>query len=75
MDYSEYKKLTADQKELYNFNLTKSIHKHAKETNGTVKDNKKEIDKLKLWRSTIIGGMFVINVVGVPLLIFYLTRR
>ena len=62
MNYSEYKKLTNEEKELWNFeakvNQSKKIGEileHSKRTNG-------RISKLELWRSMIVGALVILGV-------------
>ena len=55
MRYSEYKKLTWEQKELHDFELALDTNKRVKETNGKVR-------KLELWRSMIVGALIILGV-------------
>ena len=55
MRYSEYKKLTSEQKELHDFELALDTNKRVKETNGKVR-------KLELWRSMIVGALIILGV-------------
>lgn len=39
------------------------IHKRQDKTNGNIISNKSEIDRLKLWRSSLIGVWSVVSVI------------
>ena len=52
------------------------MHEKQDQTNGNVKDNAKEIVKVKLWKSKISGSMNIVKllfiVLIVPLILHYL---
>lgn len=50
------------------------IIKQTTKTNGNVRDNRSEIDKIKVWQNRIIGGLIVLNVFIWPLVLYIIEK-
>jgi len=48
------------------------IIKQTTKTNGTVKDNREEIVKIKQWQGKMIGGLIILNVIVWPIALLLL---
>lgn len=52
-----------------------AILDQVKRTNGTVCRNSEKINALEKWRSMIIGGLVIVNIVLVPLIVALVLER
>jgi len=63
MNYEDYKKLSPEQKEFYNFGIQQEIFINVKKTNGRVLC-------LEEWKQKLMGALIVIVAIIVPLFIW-----
>jgi len=48
----------------------KGMHDRQDRTNGNIKDNTDNINKLRVWRGFIVGGLAVVTATVIPLVIY-----
>jgi len=75
MIYENYKKLSVEEKELHDFEMTQKILTTIREVCAQAMRTNGRISELEKWRNISLGGLAVVMAIVVPLFVDLITSR